>query len=67
MGVSVLKTDIEAPRTSLLKQISGDEKKAVLSFDGTNFILQGLVDTSKVENGQNYRFSAELRTKNLLV
>jgi len=67
LGVSVLKTDIEAPRTSLLKQISGDEKKAVLSFDGTNFILQGLVDTSKVENGQNYRFSAELRTKNLLV
>jgi len=66
LGISVLKTDIEAPRTSLLKQISGNEKKAVLNFDGTNFILQGLVDTSKVENGQNYRFSAELRTKNLL-
>ena len=56
-----ISTFIEAPQNNLLKQITGDVKKATLSYDGNNFIAQCLVETSLVEKGQNYDFSTELR------
>jgi hypothetical protein len=64
-AISELSTDIEAPESSLLKQITGDERKSTLAYDGTSFILQGLIETSKVTEGENYKFSGELRLRDL--
>jgi len=64
-NINELSTEIEAPDNNLLTQITGDIKKSTLSYDGTNFIVQGLVDTSLFNDGEKYRFSAELRTKDL--
>jgi hypothetical protein len=64
-GISELSTVREASDNSLLEQITGTDKKATLSFDGVSFILQGLIDTSKITEGQKYEFSAELRSLNL--
>ena len=62
-----LNTEVINTDDSLLKQITGDENKALLSFDGTNFIIQGLINTDNVVEGENYRFSAELRKRDLIL
>ena len=64
-GINELSTVNEAPEGNFLKQITGDKKLSLLSWDGTSFILQGEVDTSRVEEGQKYKLSAELRQLNL--
>ena len=64
-NINELSTVREAPENNLLSQITGTDKKASLSFDGDNFIVQGVIDTSRVKEGENYKFSAELRTNNL--
>lgn len=64
-GISELSSLIEAPQNSQLKQLTGLVRKASLSWDGVNFILQGQVDTSTTSIGEDYKFSAEIRSKNL--
>ena len=64
-SINELSTIIEAPENNLLTQIIGDEKKAILSYDGFKFIVQGLIDTSRIKDGITYKFSAELRNLNL--
>ena len=64
-SISELSTLYEAPENNLLEQIDGTEKKAILSYDGTKFVLQGKVDTSNIDDSITYRFSAELRNRNL--
>ena len=64
-GISELSTVNEAPENNLLTQITGTEKLSTLSYDGNSFVLQGEVDTNKVEEGQKYKLSAELRQLNL--
>jgi len=62
-----ISTLIEAPENNLLKQITGDVKKASLEYDAINevFIAKCLIETSLVEQGQEYDISAELRPINL--
>ena len=64
-SINELSTLIEAPENNLLKQIEGDDKVAKLSYDGEKFITQGLIETSKIKKGVTYKFSAEIRSKNL--
>jgi hypothetical protein len=64
-AISELNTEIVNTDSSLLKQITGDENKATLSFDGTDFIIQGLVNTDNITQGEEYKFSALLRRKDL--
>jgi len=64
-NISELSTVNEAPEDNLLKQITGDEKKATISWDGTSFVIQGLVETDKIEEGEKYKLSAEIRQLNL--
>ena len=64
-GISELSTLREAPINSILKQSTSDERKATLSWNGNSFVLQGEVDTNKIDLGQRYKFSALLRQKNL--
>ena len=64
-SINELSTLIEAPENNLLTQISGDDKKAILSYDGAKFIVQGLINTSKIKKGVTYKFSSELRSINL--
>jgi hypothetical protein len=64
-SINELSTVREAPEGNFLTQVTGTEKKANLVFAGGNFILQGLVDTSQITEGQNYKLSAELRSLNL--
>lgn len=66
-GKSELNTEIVNTNSSLLKQITGDENKALLSYDGTDFIIQGLVETENTNDGEEYTFSAELRRKDLIL
>jgi hypothetical protein len=63
--INEISTLIEAPENNLLTQITGDEKKATLSYNGSQFICQCLIDTSNLESGQEYDFSTELRLLNL--
>jgi hypothetical protein len=65
-GINELSTKNEAPEGNLLTQITGDLKLATLNYVAPNFILQGLVNTSRLTSGQDYVFSAELRLLNLL-
>jgi hypothetical protein len=60
-----ISSHIEAAESGILTQITGDVKKATLSFDGTKFVGQCLIDTDLLENGQDYDFSAELRPLDL--
>jgi hypothetical protein len=60
-----ISTFIEAPENNLLTQITGDVKKATLSYANGQFITQCLVDTTQLSNGQDYDFSTELRPLNL--
>lgn len=64
-GMSEINTIIENTDTSLLKKITGEENKATLSFDGTNFIIQALVNTDQITDGEEYKFSSLLRRKDL--
>jgi hypothetical protein len=64
-NINELSTVREAPEGSLLKQITGTERKALLSWDGSAFVLQGEIDTENLNEGEKYKFSAELRTLNL--
>ena len=66
-GKSELNTEIVNTDSSLLKQITGDENKALLNYDGTDFIIQGLVNTDNLVKDEDYSFSAELRRKDLEV
>tara|TARA_R110000787_G_scaffold7178_2_gene24695 strand:+ start:366 stop:4184 length:3819 start_codon:yes stop_codon:yes gene_type:complete len=56
---------IEAPQGSLLKEITANNNKATLSYDGTSFIGQCLIETSLVKNKTQYDLSAELRPLDL--
>ena len=60
-----ISSHLEAPQGNLLTQISGDIPKASLSWDGSSFIGQCLVDTTQIEQGEDYVFSAELRPLDL--
>lgn len=66
-SMNELNTEIENTDNSLLEQITGTENKASLSWDGTSFIIQGLIDTDKTVDGEEYKFSAELRSKDLIL
>lgn len=66
-GMNEINTEVENTVDSLLKQISGIENKAKLSFDGTDFIVQALINTDKIVDGEKYKFSAELRRKSLIL
>jgi hypothetical protein len=63
--INEISTLIEAPENNLLTQITGDEKKATLSYNGLEFICQCLVETSKIKKGESYDISSELRPLNL--
>lgn len=64
--ISELSSLIEAPTTSLLEQLTGTERKAILSWDGTKFVSQGRFDTTQINLGQRYKLSAELRRRALV-
>lgn len=66
-AISELSTIIEAPENSLLKQITGTSRLATLSYDGNSFYIQGLVETSLINEGDDYKFSGLLRLKDLEV
>lgn len=66
-GKSTINTEIENTTDSLLKQISGTDNMLKLSFDGSDFILQCLIQTDKIVEGQDYDFSALLRRKSLIL
>lgn len=66
---SRISSHLEAPKSNLLNSIPDTiidgTNKALLTWDGTSFRGQCLVDTTKVKNGQQYDFSAEIRPINL--
>jgi|GEM_PF-5489895 len=62
---SRISSHISAPANGILQQITANENKATLSWDGTNFIAQCLIDTTQVTKGSEYDFSAELRPLDL--
>jgi hypothetical protein len=65
LSIYELSTIIEAPANNLLTQISGVEKKAKLSWVSGSFITQGVIDSSMINTGAEYKLSAELRSVNL--
>lgn len=64
-GISEINTEIVNTDSSLLKKITGDENRASLNFDGTDFIIQCLVETDNIIEGEEYKFSSLLRRKDL--
>ncbi len=66
-GINELSTMREAPENNLLTQITGQSKLSTLSYNGSYFVVQGLVDTGKIDLGKTYKLSALLRAKNLEV
>ena len=65
--INEISSIIEAPENNLLTQITGDEKLATLEYDFINerFVCKCLVDTSQIQEGQEYDFSTEIRPRNL--
>lgn len=62
---SRISSHIEAPQSSLLKQITGLSRKATLAYDGTSFFGRCLIETDLIKKGQDYDLSAELRPLDL--
>ena len=60
-----ISSHLESPQNNLLTQITGNEIKASLSWDGESFIGQCLVDTTQMQQGQDYNISAEIRPLDL--
>ncbi|PHR23618.1 MAG: hypothetical protein COA36_16945 [Desulfotalea sp.] len=66
-GISELSTLITAPTNSALKQITPGLNRSFISWDGTSFFLQGLINTNNINIGSAYKFSALLRSRDLEV
>jgi hypothetical protein len=61
-GINELSTLNEAPEVNLLTNVESlTEKKALLTLSEDKITIHGLIDTSQLEEGANYRFGAELR------
>ena len=60
-----LSSIIDVPENNLINKVSEDSN--VLEYDFINdvFVATGLIDTTKIEKGQQYDLSAEIRPRNL--
>ena len=60
-----LSSIIDVPDNNLINKVSEDSN--VLEYDFINdvFVATGLIDTTKIEKGQQYDLSAEIRPRNL--
>jgi hypothetical protein len=65
-GKNSINTLINNTENSLLKEITGTDIRATLQWDGTSFIVQCLVRTENLIEGESYFISSLLRFKDLI-